>query len=140
MTPPDFSGLWRANLAKSTLRVPTPRELLVDIEHREPAIVQRMTAVGGDGAEQHVTFTYRTDGQESSNATPNGEAQTRARWIGSVLVIETTLRTPNRTFSFRDHWTLSADRQTLTMAHPDDDLAGQVAVLERVSSETSASI
>jgi aspartate racemase len=137
--PPDLAGVWRANLAKSTLRIPIPRELLVDIDHREPVIVQRMTVVAVDGAEQQLTFTYRTDGQQSSNVTPNGEAQTRARWVGSVLVIETTLRTPTRTFSFKDYWTLSADRQTLTMAHPDDDLAGQVAVLERVFPETSAS-
>jgi hypothetical protein len=30
----------------------------------------------------------------------------------------------------QNHWSLSADGQTLRMAHLDDDLAGQIAVLE----------
>jgi hypothetical protein len=39
----------------------------------------------------------------------------------------------------KDHWSLSDDGRTLTMAHRDDDLAGQVAVLERRSETNTTS-
>jgi len=50
---------------------------------------------------------------------------------GEELVIESSMKTPDRTFHFKDHWSLSDAGRTLTMAHPDDDLAGQVSVLEK---------
>jgi hypothetical protein len=57
--------------------------------------------------------------------------QRRARWSNSPLVIESVLKTPARTFPFKDQWSLSADGQTLRMVHLEDDLAGQVAVLDK---------
>lgn len=136
---PDFSGLWRLNLEKSTFpRGPAPKEILVKIEHREPTLIQTMLVVAADGSEQQLTFTYDTTGGETRNATGAGEGQSRAHWGGSELMIESVLRTPNRTFLFKDHWSLSADGQTLRMAHLDDDLAGQIAVLEKASSEDAA--
>jgi len=48
-------------------------------------------------------------------------------------VIESRMTTPDRESHFKDHWSLSNDGQTLTMAHRDDDLAGQVSVLEKSS-------
>jgi hypothetical protein len=69
---------------------------------------------------------------------PGGTGESRAHWNGAQLVIETVLTTPARTFRFEDHWTLSDDGETLQMAHVDDDLAGQVAVLEKASPELAA--
>jgi hypothetical protein len=43
------------------------------------------------------------------------------------------MKTPARDAYFKDHWSLSDDGRTLTMAHRDDDLAGQTSVLERSS-------
>jgi hypothetical protein len=137
-TRPDFSGVWRLNLAKSTLRGPAPKELLVSIEHREPLLSQVILSVADHGEEQQLTFTYDTRGGESTIATPAGDGQSLAHWDGSELVIDSVLRTPNRTFHFSDHWSLSSDGQTLKMAHHDDDLAGQVAVLEKASPDAAA--
>ena len=51
------------------------------------------------------------------------------------MIIEGVVRTPGENdLRFSDHWSLSDNRATLTMSHPDDDLAGQISVLERVSS------
>ena len=135
---PDFSGLWRLNLDKSTFRGPAPKEVLVKIQHREPILVLTMLVIAADGAEQRLTFTYDTTGGESSISVAGGEGQTRAHWSGSQLIIESELKTPSRTFHFRDHWSVSADGKTLQMAHLDDDLAGQIAVLEKASTEIAA--
>src|SRR5947208_1295394 len=89
---PDFSGLWRLHLEKSTFpRGPAPKEILVKIEHREPTLIQTMLVVAADGDEQQQTFTYDTTGGESTVATCGGEGQTRAHWNGSELVIESVL-------------------------------------------------
>jgi hypothetical protein len=37
-----------------------------------------------------------------------------------------------RELHFRDCWSLSPNGQILTMEHRDDDLAGQIAVLQRM--------
>jgi hypothetical protein len=55
-----------------------------------------------------------------------------------VLVIESAMKVADREVRLRDHWSLSADGQTLTMAHPDDDLAGQTSVLEKAGPEAAA--
>ena len=135
---PDFSGHWRLNVEKSTFRGPTPKQVLVKIDHREPTLVQTMLVVAADGGEQRLTFTYDTAGGESSIAVAGGEGQSRAHWSGSELVIDSELKTPSRTFHFKDHWSLSADGETLRMAHLDDDLAGQIAVLEKAPPEVAA--
>jgi hypothetical protein len=58
-------------------------------------------------------------------------ARTHARWDGTELVIESWLETPDRRLHLKDHWSLSADGETLTIAHRDDDLAGQIVVNEK---------
>ncbi|HEY2905261.1 MAG TPA: hypothetical protein VGJ29_05120 [Vicinamibacterales bacterium] len=98
-----------------------------------------MLVVAADGGERLLTFTYDTADGESAHVGAGGEVQSRAHWSGSELVIESELKTPNRTFNFRDHWSLSTDGQILRMAHLDDDLAGQIAILEKAGvSETEA--
>jgi len=135
---PDFSGVWQLNVEKSTFRGQAPKEILVKIDDRDPNLTQTMLIVGADGREQQQTFTYTTDGRESAIKTPLGEGQSRAHWNGSELVIDSVLKTPNRTFHFSDHWSLSSDGRTLQMAHPDDDLAGQVSILERAPAGAAA--
>jgi hypothetical protein len=135
---PDFSGLWRLNVERSTFQGPAPKELLMRIQHRQPTLIQTILVVAADAGEQQLTFTYDTTGGETRNATGAGEGQSRTHWSGSELVIESVMRAPNRTFHFKDHWSLSADGLTLRMAHLDDDLAGQIAVLERASPEVAA--
>ena len=135
---PDFSGLWQLNVEKSTFLGQAPKELLVKIQHREPTLIQTMFIVAVDGGEQQQTFTFDTTGGESTNVAGGREVQSRAHWSDSELVIESVLKTPNRTFHFRDHWSLSADGQTLRMAHIDDDLAGQIAVLKKAAPELAS--
>jgi len=137
-TQPNFSGVWQLDLERSTLRIQAPKELLAKIDHHDPDLTQTMLIVAADGSEQQQTFMYETNGRESRAKMGSGEGQIRAHWNGSELVIDSVLRTPDRTFHFSDHWSLSSDGQTLQMAHRDDDLAGQVAVFEKAPSDVAA--
>jgi hypothetical protein len=130
---PDFTGVWEVNLERSALRGPAPKRILAIIEHREPRLIQQLLVTNADGVEQRMTFRFGTDA-ETVNEMGNASAQTLAHWEGTELVIESRMKTPGRDAYFKDHWSLSEDGQTLTMAHRDDDLAGQISVLEKRSS------
>jgi hypothetical protein len=47
------------------------------------------------------------------------------------------MKANDRELHFKDHWVLSADGETITMAHRDDDLDGLVSILEKVSCESA---
>jgi hypothetical protein len=130
---PDFTGMWEVNVERSVLRGPAPKRILAIIEHQEPRLIQQLLITNVDGIEQRMTFSFGTDA-ETSNAIGNASVQTLARWEGTELVIESRMKTPGRDAYFKDHWSLSEDGQTLTMAHRDDDLAGQISVLEKKAS------
>ncbi|MGD0125453.1 MAG: hypothetical protein ABSF46_08850 [Terriglobia bacterium] len=136
---PDFSGVWELNVERSTLRGSGPRRIVMEIEHREPRLVQQIHLTNADGAEKRVSFAYET-GAETTKSVGGAPARTLARWEGDELVIESRMMTPCREVYFRDHWSLSDDGRTLTMAYRDDDLAGQISILEKGSpSESSPS-
>jgi hypothetical protein len=127
---PDFTGEWEMNFEKSILRFSPPKRILMKIEHREPRLIQEIVVTNTGGTEQRTTFTYET-GAETINSIGPSTARTRTRWEGMELVIESRMQTSSREVYFQDHWSLSHDGRTLTMAHRDDDLAGQISVLEK---------
>jgi hypothetical protein len=104
----------------------------MEIEHREPRLVQKIHLTNADSAEKRMTFAYET-GAETTNSVGEAPARSSACWEGEELVIESRVMTPCREVHFRDHWSVSDDGRTLTMAHRDDDLAGQISVLEKRS-------
>jgi hypothetical protein len=120
------------NCEKSVLRGALPKQVLMRIEHREPAIVQQILFTGASDVEQLQTFAWQA-GVEVSTSIGGVPARTRARWEGMELVIESWMKAPDRELYFKDHWSVSHDGETLTMAHRDDDLAGQISVLEKGS-------
>jgi hypothetical protein len=134
LTHPDFSGLWETDLARSTLRGEAPSRILVKIDHTDPKLVQKIHVTRKDGTESSVVFHVDTSGLE----TTNGQARTQARWVDSELSIESWMQTEDRVFHFKDYWSLSADGNILTMAHRDDDLAGQTSVLQRLETTTGS--
>jgi len=127
---PDFTGLWELSFQKSILLGPAPERTRMIIDHREPILVQQIIVILAGGSEQQMTFTYEI-GAETTNSIGNAVAQTRAWWHEAELVIESRMNLPSRMAYFKDHWSLSENGQTLTMAHREDDLAGQISVLER---------
>jgi hypothetical protein len=134
---PDFTGVWEMNCERSVLHGSTPRRILVKIEHRDPQLIQQVLFTAAGGVEQRMTFTFQA-GAETTNLVGGATARTHARWEGIELVIESLMKTAGREVHFKDHWSLSEDGRTLTMAHRDDDLAGQIAVLEKCVLDTGA--
>src|SRR5579859_3316342 len=105
-----IAGLWEADLDRSRLSGPPPRRLLMKIATEGDALRHAVLVTRLDGTEQRAVATYRP------------------RPDGDRVVIESTYG--NR--HFRDYWS-SGDGQTLTMAHLDDDLAGQTTTLTRAA-------
>jgi len=140
MTLPNFSGVWELNLERSQLKGAVPRRIVVTIEHDGTIIRQLVQVTSASGEELQNEFVFQTTGAAMPIAFGGNAGHTSARWHGSTLIVETRLTAAGRELNFRDHWSLSADGGVLTMAHPDDDLAGQVSVLERAPPESSAGI
>jgi len=134
--PPNFSGVWELNLEKSRLKGAVPRRITVQIDHDATTIRQIVLVVSASGQEQTHSFTFSTTGVAAPVTFGNNVGETSARWKESTLIVESRVPVGGRELHFRDHWSLSSDGGVLTMAHPDDDLAGQVSVLERSLSES----
>ena len=114
MITPDLSrvtGLWEADLQRSRLIGPPPRRILMKIALVDDGLKHAVLVTRDDGEEQRMVVAYHG---------------VRAGDAGEVVV-----ELAYGTKVFRDYWSLSDDGQTLTMAHRDDDLAGQITVLER---------
>ena len=125
------------NLEKSVLHGRIPEQIFVEIEHREPTIIQRILVRDANGEERLQTFTLKV-GAKTSNSAGGISVQCVARWEGHELVVESRMNTADRELYFKDYWSLSNDNALLTMAHRDDDLAGQITLLERGTAEDSS--
>jgi len=132
---PDLTGVWEMNVGQSTMKGSVPQRVLMEIKHREPRLIQQILVINAGGAEQRITAVYETNA-ETINSIGEVPVRTRAMWHGMELVIESRMRMPDREVCFRDHWSLSADGCTLTMAHRDDDLAGQISIFEKKATQT----
>lgn len=129
----DFSGRWTADLSKSKLLSPRPKAMVVMVAHSEPDLRQEITVTKDDGSEQRIVFECRTNGETDRCRLDGKEVRGQAQWRGEELVIELWMRHGDREIYLCDCWSLSPDRQTLTMEHRDDALAGQVTFLRRMN-------
>ena len=128
----DFTGEWSADLTRSRLHGPPPKEIQFAIAHSEPVLQAELRMTMVDGSVLNAVFRARTTGERVTNTVLGSEWQTEAVWVGPELMIESWVKQPNRVSHFRDYWSLSIDGRTLTMEHRDDDLAGQITILRRV--------
>jgi hypothetical protein len=128
----SFTGVWKLDCEKSTVHGVVPAQVFIRIEHQEPTLVQQILLTSANGEERLQTFRYEI-GVEVSNSVGGVPVRTCARWEGTELLISSWMRTPDRELHFKDYWSMSNDGKTLTMEHRDDDLAGQISLLERAS-------
>lgn len=91
-----------------------------------------------DGGKHHLAFAGQTTGEQVENIVLGTPWRSQLTWTGSELLIESHVTQNGRKLHFRDFWSSSADGETLTMIHRDDDLAGQVTVLEKVRDAAQA--
>ncbi len=129
---PDFTGKWKANIENSRLLGPAPKELLITISHSEPDLRVNMAITTVDQNTRYIDFQARTTGESATNSVLDAAWRSRLRWMGSELLIESWANQSEHELHFCDYWTLSSDRRVLTMEHRNDDLHGQITVLDRV--------
>lgn len=134
---PDFTGKWKANLENSRLPGPAPKELLIAVLHSEPDLQVKMAIAITDQNTQHIEFRVRTTGECAINAVLGAAWKSRLQWMGSELLIESWVNQSGREMHYCDYWSLSSDRRVLTMEHRNDDLDGQVTVMNRVDVDCS---
>jgi hypothetical protein len=127
----NFSGVWIGNLEKSKLLGPAPKAVLVSINHVDPELIVEMVITKMDDTEDRLLFRGLTTGEEVANSVHGTQLRSRSNWLGTELLIESWMNVGGRQGHFRDYWSLSSDGRTLTMEHRDDDLAGQITLLER---------
>lgn len=128
---PNFSGIWTANLSRCRFLGPPPRSLTVVIGHVGEELRQEILLTRINGANERSVFQCRTDGSSDSIQLNGSPVRGTAHWNNEELIIETWVQLGTRNMHFRDCWSLSSDGRTLAMDHRDDDLAGQLTVLDR---------
>ena len=108
-TKPDFSGSWKMNREKSKFAGGGPDNILIKIDHKEPAFVEDWSMSTSNG-ERSFQAKYTTDGKETEQEVMGRTAKTSAKWEGDALVIEWT----SEGEFFKRKITLSADGKTIT--------------------------
>src|SRR5215475_13132029 len=106
-TKPDFSGVWKMNREKSKFVKSGPDAILIQIDHKEPALTEEWSVNGG----RSIVDKYTIDGKEREQAAMGMLAMTSAKWEGDALVIN--VKEIDEYWKFKT--TLSADGKTMTM-------------------------
>jgi hypothetical protein len=110
---------------------PVPKAIWVRIEHRDPELREVILVTRIDGNQERTAFESWTNGNQDKARLNGKPVRGSATWEGEELVIEWCSQVGAREMHFCDSWSLSADRQTLSMKHRKGDLAGQLTILER---------
>lgn len=111
---PDLSGTWVLQAAKSDFGpMPAPTSRTDVFEHKEPSLKVKRTIENAQGATS-ADLVYAIDGKPWKNSTPNGEISSTLKWDGAVLVVESTVNTPQGEAVLVDRFSLSSDGKTLT--------------------------
>jgi hypothetical protein len=127
----NFSGIWNAGLSKSRFLGPPPKAISIKIEHSNAELREEILVTKVDGTEERVVFQCSTNNEQGKSLLNGKAVRGGARWEVEELVIESWMKFGTREMHFCDYWSLSSDGQTLSMEHREDDLAGQLTVLDR---------
>lgn len=113
---PNLSGTWALVPDKSDFGpMPPPQSRTDVIDHKEPALVINRTQMTPNG-EVSARLVYAVDGKPYKNTVADAEVTSTLRWDGPVLVIVSTVGTPNGEATLTDRYTLSEDGKTLTQS------------------------
>jgi len=115
-TKPDFSGSWKMNREKSKFAGGGPDNILIKIDHKEPAFVEDWSMTTPNG-ERSFQAKYTTDGKVTEQEVMGRTAKTSAKWEGDTLMIEWH----SEGNFFKRKITLSADGKTMTKVVSHDD-------------------
>jgi hypothetical protein len=109
---PNFTGVWKLNLAKSEFGpAPQPEVLTRTVNHNDP-MLQISTYTKGARGEATSELKYTTDGKPAENKGSKGSA----KWDGNKLVVDSSRDIQGSELKQHDVWSLSPDGKTLTVA------------------------
>ncbi|HYL76739.1 MAG TPA: photosynthetic reaction center cytochrome c subunit family protein [Bryobacteraceae bacterium] len=135
-TPPDITGVWRANLAKSAIPGPAPAEYLVIITRKDSALTIK-TLIVRTPANTKNTATYDPSTAQTSNWIRGNPTKSHATWEGSTLKIASSFTFAGALQSYQDEWTLSSDG-TLSNIHTQAPAPVARVIFEKQPLETAA--
>jgi hypothetical protein len=130
---PDFSGFWELNPSKSNLIGAQMSRALLELNHRDPELVDAMISGYPDGHTVLDVWEVQTTGEECLNTIRGIQLRSCAVWQGDELRIESWAEVGERKVHFCDYWSLADGGATLRMEHRGDDLAGQLAIFTRAA-------
>lgn len=113
---PNFTGTWKQDNSKSTIRPGSTIQYSNRIDQQEQKL-SVTTTLGANGDRKESTYTreYMIDGEPKVTSDREGDQFTNTvKWEGDSLVFETVEKEKSATLSSREVWTLSADGKTLT--------------------------
>jgi hypothetical protein len=115
-THPDFSGTWKADIAKSDFGpMGGPDEQTNVIEHKDPKLKIKSIVKGGQRPGE-TEANYMTDGTESVNKRGQQDVKTVAKWDGAKLVMNTKLSFQGADINIKATYELAADGKTMTIS------------------------
>lgn len=109
----------------------------MSLVHADPDLRVDMTIISADDATTRMRFGARATNEPIASTVLGSEWVTRSRWVGDELLIESHVSQSGRRMHFCDYWSVSNDGRRLRMEHRDDDLAGQVTILDRIDDTTT---
>jgi hypothetical protein len=118
---PSLSGVWKADLDKSSFMGPKPTSYLVAIQQQGLAIHATSSSIGQHG-EYRASLTYTTGSKEALNSWMGVPMWSKAQLQDGVLTVDSRLPGPHPS-TMQETWTLSPDGQTLTI-HTAGDMNG----------------
>jgi len=113
---PDFSGRWRLVHEKSDFGKGDRPDSRVDvITHRDPELVEVLRTVRGGKADS-LTYRFQTNGKRTVSKDHRVPMQAVTRWDGDAITFRSKMKMLMLEIKIEERWTLSPDRDTLTMA------------------------
>ncbi len=112
---PNFTGTWKLNVAKSEAGSAGISELVVEVDHKDPAFKYVVRGIAG-GQRFEETETFTTDGKASRDS--HG-VNVEASWDGADLVAVGTA--DDRSMVYLARLTLSSDGKTITRVFTQKD-------------------
>src|SRR5258708_21917097 len=89
-THPNFTGTWKQDDARSTVRAGSTLKYSNKIDHQDPRLSKTTIQDYGDRQPTPYTQTYMTDGTPSTSTDREGDSiTTTVKWVGNTLGFET---------------------------------------------------
>ena len=113
--PPDYSGAWKINLAKSDFAQMGPPDGWTRTIKQAGSVLELESAQEREGNVARWSVKFEIGGPDAKFQMGGGDALGSLKWDGNVLVMTTRRDTPQGEIKQNERWELSADGKTMTV-------------------------